>query len=207
MSSAPSSPPEGRDPLLLDHEYDGIHEYDNPMPRWWLWIFYATIVYSVLYWFNVPGIGVGKGQLAHYEADVAAAEARAAALAAETPGMTEGTLLALARDDEAMASGRTTYGQMCASCHGPDGGGVIGPNLTDDAWIHGGTPLEIHHTVVEGVLEKGMPAWGRMLDPNDLNAVVAYVITLRGTTPASPKAPEGTVAPPATDSAVAPGPG
>ncbi len=207
MSSAPSSPPEGRDPLLLDHEYDGIHEYDNPMPRWWLWIFYATIVYSVLYWLNVPGIGIGEGRMARYEADLTAAEARAAALVADTPGMTEGTLLALARDDEAIASGRATYGQMCASCHGPDGGGVIGPNLTDDAWIHGGTPLEIHHTVVEGVLEKGMPAWGRMLAPSDLNAVVAYVITLRGTTPAAPKAPEGTVAPPATDSAVAPGSG
>lgn len=207
MSPTPSTPPEGRDPLLLDHEYDGIHEYDNPMPRWWLWIFYATIVYSVLYWFNVPGIGIGEGRMAGYEAALTAAEARASTLAAETPGMTEGTLLALARDDEAVTTGRTTFGQMCASCHGPDGGGVIGPNLTDDAWIHGGTPLEIHHTVVEGVLEKGMPAWGRMLDPNDLNAVVAYVITLRGTTPAAPKAPEGTVAPAATDSTVAPGPG
>lgn len=207
MSSTPSSPPEDRDPLLLDHEYDGIHEYDNPMPRWWLWIFYATIVYSVLYWFNVPGIGIGKGRLASYEADVTAAEARAAALAAETPGMTEDALLALTRDDEVVTRGTTTYGQMCVSCHGPDGGGVIGPNLTDDAWIHGGTPLEIHHTVVEGVLEKGMPAWGRMLDPDDLNAVVAYVITLRGTTPAAPKAPEGTVSPPAADSVTAPGPG
>lgn len=207
MSSTPSSPPEDRGPLLLDHEYDGIHEYDNPMPRWWLWIFYATIVYSVLYWFNVPGIGIGKGRLASYEADVTAAEARAAALAADTPGMTEDALLALTRDDEVVTRGTTTYGQMCASCHGPDGGGVIGPNLTDDAWIHGGTPLEIHHTVVEGVLEKGMPAWGRMLDPDDLNAVVAYVITLRGTTPAAPKAPEGTVSPPAADSVTATGPG
>lgn len=207
MSSTPSSPPEDRGPLLLDHEYDGIHEYDNPMPRWWLWIFYATIVYSVLYWFNVPGIGIGKGRLASYEADVTAAEARAAALAADTPGMTEDALLTLTRDDEVVTRGTTTYGQMCASCHGPDGGGVIGPNLTDDAWIHGGTPLEIHHTVVEGVLEKGMPAWGRMLDPDDLNAVVAYVITLKGTTPAAPKAPEGTVSPPATDSAASPGSG
>ena len=190
-----------------DLDYDGIHEYDNPLPRWWLWIFYATIVYSVLYWFNVPGIGIGKGRLAHYEAEVAAGEARAAALAAEAPGMTEGVLLALTRDDDALDRGQTTFGQMCVSCHGPDGGGVIGPNLTDDAWIHGGTPLEIHHTVVEGVLEKGMPAWGRMLAPDDLNAVVAYVITLRGTTPTNPKAPEGTVVAPAADSGTTPGPG
>jgi len=207
MSSSSPTPTDDQEPRLLDHEYDGIHEYDNPLPRWWLWIFYASIVYSILYWFNVPGIGVGAGRLASYEADVAGAQARATALAAEAPGMTEDALLALTREDEARDRGRTTFGQMCVSCHGPDGGGVIGPNLTDDAWIHGGKPMEIHRTVTEGVLEKGMPAWGRMLTPDDLNAVVAYVITLRGTTPASPKAPEGAVLAPGADSAAGPGTG
>lgn len=182
-----------RDPLLLDHEYDGIREYDNPMPRWWLWIFYLTIIYSVLYWFNLPGIGSGAGRIAEYEADVAAAVALRAEAAANRPGATEESLGALATNDSAVAAGRVVFGQLCASCHGPDGGGVIGPNLTDPAWIHGGTALAIHKTVSEGVLAKGMPAWATMMGPEQVEAVVAYVLTLRGTTPANPKPAEGVV--------------
>lgn len=185
------SPHDAPEPRLLDHEYDGIQEYDNPMPRWWLWLFYATILYSVLYWLNVPGIGTGAGRIAAYEADVASAAAARAQVAASRPGPTESMLHELAEEEEVVARGRATFAQMCASCHGPDGGGVIGPNLTDDAWLHGGTGLAIHQTVVEGVLAKGMPAWGTMLAPEQVEAVVAYVLTLRGTTPTNPKAPEG----------------
>lgn len=187
------SPQETPEPRLLDHEYDGIQEYDNPMPRWWLWGFYATIAFSVLYWFNVPGIGVGAGRIAAYEADLAAAGARRAELAAARPGASEGSLQALAASDSAVAAGRVTFAQMCASCHGADGGGVIGPNLTDTAWLHGSSAMDIHRTVAEGVLAKGMPAWSTLLSPDQVDAVVAYVITLRGTTPANPKAPEGVV--------------
>jgi len=187
------NPQDSREPRLLDHEYDGIQEYDNPMPRWWLWIFYATILYSVLYWFNVPGIGPGKGRIAAYEADVAAAGALRAEVAAARPGPSEEALHELSEEDDVVAAGKATFAQMCASCHGPDGGGVIGPNLTDDAWIHGGTGLAIHKTVTEGVLAKGMPAWGTMLAPDKVDAVVAYVLTLRGTRPANPKAAEGVV--------------
>lgn len=183
--------PDAKDPLLLDHEYDGIQEFDNPMPRWWLWIFYATIVYSVLYWFNVPGIGIGQGRLADYEATMAAAGARSEALAALRTGPTDASLLAMTEDQAALELGATTYLQMCASCHAPDGGGLIGPNLVDDYWIHGNSPLQIHLVIEEGVLPKGMPAWGAMLRPEQVDAVTAYVMTLRGTTPANPRAPEG----------------
>jgi cytochrome c oxidase cbb3-type subunit 3 len=196
------SPPDARDPLLLDHEYDGIQEYDNPLPRWWLWIFYATIAYSVLYWFNVPGIGIGAGRIAQYEADMAVVEAQRAEAAASHPGATEESLAALAEDDSTVAAGRTVFGQMCASCHGPDGGGVIGPNLTDAHWIHAGTALAIHTTITEGVPAKGMPAWGTMLRPDQVDAVTAYVLTLRGTTPSNPKAPEGGVGGVSGDSGV-----
>lgn len=181
------------EPLLLDHEYDGIREYDNPLPRWWVWTWWATIIFSVLYWFNVPGIGVGEGQIAKYEAEVAAAEAQQAALAASRPGPTEASLLALKDDPNTTSLGQTTFAQMCASCHGPDGGGVIGPNLTDDAWLHDESAMAVYTVVNEGVLAKGMPAWGTMLSPEQVEAVVAYVLTLRGTTPANPKAPEGIV--------------
>jgi cytochrome c oxidase cbb3-type subunit 3 len=80
----------------------------------------------------------------------------------------------------------------CASCHGPDGGGVIGPNLADHFWIHGGQPADVYKTVVNGVLEKGMPNWGKLLTPEQVQSVVAYVVSIQGSTPANPKAPQGT---------------
>ena len=180
---------------LLDHNYDGIQEYDNPMPRWWLYIFWGTIVWALLFWLNVPGIGVGKGRIADYDASVA--EAAAAMPAQPSAGPDAAALLAASKDPTAVAAGHTVFAAYCSACHGPDGGGVIGPNLTDAYWIHGGTPDAIYHTVATGVLEKGMPAWGPTLKPDELDAVVAYVISLQGSTPAAPKAPEGTIAPPA----------
>lgn len=189
--------PTPRDRRLLDHEYDGIQEYDNPLPRWWVALFWATIVFSVLYVLNIPVLGKGPGRIAEYDAEMARASALAAAAAPAGPD--EATLLALAGNDSVVAAGRATFAAQCVACHGPDGGGVIGPNLTDPSWIHGGAPVQIHTTVTNGVLTKGMPAWGKVLAPDVVNAVVAYVLTLRGTTPANPKAPEG-------DSLVAPAP-
>lgn len=176
---------------LLDHNYDGIQEYDNPMPRWWLWIFWITIVWAALYWFNVPGFGVGKGRIADYDASVAAANAARPPEPAAGPGADQ--LVLMSQDTATVAAGKAIFAKNCAVCHGPDGGGVIGPNLTDAAWIHGGTPEAIYTTVHDGVLAKGMPAWGLTMQPDELSAVVAYVLTLKGTTPASPKAAEGVV--------------
>ena len=175
---------------LLDHNYDGIQEYDNPMPRWWVIIFWATIVFSILYWLNVPGIGRGPGRIAAYEADMA--RARAAHAAQPSGGPTAEQLAALVNDASIVADGKQVFAQNCAACHRADGGGLIGPNLADDAWIHGGTLLDVHKTIADGVLAKGMPAWGKVLRPEQVNAVTAYVATLRGTNPANPKPPEGT---------------
>ncbi len=174
---------------LLDHEYDGIHEYDNPLPRWWIMIFYATIVYSVLYYFNVPGIGPGKGRIANYERDVAAAEVVKKANA--PPAADEATLLAASSDPAAIGRGKTVFTGNCSPCHRMDGGGSIGPNLTDDYWIHGSRPLQVHRIVNEGVLDKGMPAWGQTLASGQVMDVVAYVLSLKDTHPESPKAPQG----------------
>jgi cytochrome c oxidase cbb3-type subunit 3 len=175
---------------LLHHDYDGIQEYDNPMPRWWLYTFWGSIIWAALFWFNVPGIGVGKGRIADYEASVAAAAVKFPPTPHAAP--VTGQLLAMSKDPAALASGKTVFTTTCAVCHGPDGGGVIGPNLTDAYWIHGGSPLAIYTTVHDGVLAKGMPAWGQSLKPNEVDVVVAYVISLQGTTPATPKAPQGT---------------
>jgi cytochrome c oxidase cbb3-type subunit 3 len=188
---------------VLDHEYDGIHEYDNPMPRWWLNVLYATIVFSVLYLLNfIPAVGEGPGRIANYEADMARAREARAAEAAKAGPVTAEALLALTRDATAMSQARERFQSTCAPCHRADGGGNIGPNLTDDFWIHGGSPVQIAATVTHGVPEKGMPPWGPVLKPAELSAVVAYVTTLRGTHPAHPKEPQGDrYAPSASDAA------
>ena len=181
---------------LLEHSYDGIQEFDNPMPRWWVYLFWATIIFSILYFFNVPGFGVGKGRIADYDRDIAAAaSADAKRKAAQPAGASGEQLAAMTKDASVVALGKQVFGQNCAACHRADAGGQIGPNLADDYWLHGGTLEQIHKTVVDGVLEKGMPPWGKVLKPNQVDAVVAYVYTLRGTNPPDPKAPQGDLVP------------
>ncbi len=181
------------DSHLIEHNYDGIQEYDNPLPRWWVYLFYATIVFSVLYLLNVPGIGIGKGRIADLNADVAAF--KAAHVQADS-GPSPAQLSALAADPAALAEGKQLFTTNCVSCHRADGGGLIGPNLADDAWIHGGTLAEIHETITNGVLAKGMPNWGRILKPAQVNALTVYVASLRGSNPVNPKASEGSPVPP-----------
>jgi cytochrome c oxidase cbb3-type subunit 3 len=179
---------------LLDHDYDGIREYDNPMPRWWLWIFYATIIFVPFYYFAPSPFGEGDGVVAEYEADMAAYRAAHPPEAATAVALSDDEYRQRASDAAVVAEGKQVYTTNCAACHRADGGGLIGPNLTDDAWIHGATPNAIHRTIVDGVLEKGMPPWGRILRPEQVDAVTAYVISLHGTNPPTPKAPEGVVA-------------
>jgi cytochrome c oxidase cbb3-type subunit III len=176
---------------LLDHDYDGIQEYDNPMPRWWLWIFYATIIFVPLYYVLPHPFGEGGGNVAEYEAAVAKAKASMPAPVVAT--VTDDELRALVSQSGVLAEGKTVYDANCAACHRNDGGGLIGPNLTDDAWIHGGSPTAIHRVINEGVLAKGMPPWERLLKPEQVQAVTAYVLSLGGTNPPNPKAPEGVV--------------
>lgn len=175
------------DSRLIHHSYDGIQEYDNPLPRWWVILFWATIVFAVFYSLNI-GVGVGQGRIADYEADIAAAK-----LAHPEPeGQVSGDALnALAGSSGAIEAGKNLFAINCASCHRADAGGLIGPNLTDDAWIHGSRPEDIHATIVNGVLAKGMPPWGRLLKPADVDNLTAYVLSLAGSNPPSPKAPEG----------------
>ncbi len=178
----------GEGPRLLEHEYDGIREYDNPMPRWWLLTFAGTVIFSVVYLFNVGPVGNGKGRVADYEAEMAAA----AALMPATPaGVDPAQLLALSKDEEATEEGQEVYASYCASCHGPNGGGLIGPNLADNVWLHGGAPEAVYKTIAEGVLAKGMPPWEKSLKPDQMTNVTAYVLSLAGTSPTNPKAPEG----------------
>jgi cytochrome c oxidase cbb3-type subunit 3 len=173
---------------VLDHDYDGIQEYDNRLPNWWLWILWGSIVFAIGYWLVFHTYGIAKGPVAQYEAEMEAGGGSLAALS--TRGLTEDDLIAMSREPARLAQGREVWTQYCVVCHKPGGEGLVGPNLTDDYWINGGGALDIHNTVVAGVPDKGMAAWGNQLGPDRVDAVVAHLLTLRGTN-IEGKAPEG----------------
>ena len=178
---------------LLDHEYDGIREYDNPLPRWWVWMFAGSFWFSVAYFFHYHVSHNGQSVAASYEADVAEArETQAKASLAEP--VSEESLGKLMADAALMNDAKALFGLRCTPCHGDKAQGLIGPNLTDAAWIHGSGHLaEIFEVIDQGVLAKGMPAWSKQLSPIEVRKLAAYVGTQRGRNVAG-KAPEGTVA-------------
>ncbi len=168
--------------ILLDHSADGIQEYDNPLPAWWLGIFYVTIAFTVVF---VPYVHfTGWSQEGQYEEELAAAETTYApareAKAAEMAASTAAAESAGAPTADDVAAGKEIYAGKCVACHMADATGGIGPNLTDAEWIHGGTLAEITHTVSEGVPENGMLAWGPILGAGQVRQVSAYVHSLGG---------------------------
>lgn len=173
------------------HEIDGIQEYDNKLPNWWLYTLYATMVFAVGYWFHYHVGQFGEGPEAQYQAEVAKANAEQAARIKAAGVMTPEALVALAKDKGTVEQGKQVFAATCASCHRQDGGGVVGPNLTDEFWIHGGAPERVYKTIKDGVPDKGMPAWMPVLGPERVSAVSAYVLSLRGTNVAGGKAPQG----------------
>ena len=187
---------------ILDHDYDGIREYDNPMPRWWLALFWISIAFSGVY-FVYYHLGPGLLAVDAYNKDMIAYYDLQAQQFLALGEIGEGTLLELTADAALMAGGAQIYLAKCAQCHGNAGEGTIGPNLTDDYWLHGAKLTDIYETVKEGVPAKGMLSWKNQLGPAELLAVSAYVGTLRGATPPSPKAPQGTLEPYDPQAAVA----
>jgi cytochrome c oxidase cbb3-type subunit 3 len=180
---------------LLDHECDGIQEYDNPSPGWWLGTFYGAVLFSICYMFYY-GMNFGGDHVDELNAAQVQHKASVQAWFDENPMVppTAEELLAGAVDPEVLAAGDAAYQKQCASCHGVEGQGLIGPNLTDDHWLHGGSVLEIFDTIVKGVPDKGMPTWGRRFAPEDLEALASYVRSLHGTNPADAKSPQGELA-------------
>lgn len=176
------------------HSYDGIEEYDNHLPNWWLVTLFATIVFGIGYYFHYEVLRSGPSQLEAYEQSVAADRAAAAARARRAGALTDETFATLARDPAIVRAGQGVFTAQCVACHGPNGGGTIGPNLTDNAWIHGPRATQIYRTISEGVPARGMPAWGPQLGEERSQAVTAYLLTLRNTNVAGGKAPQGDVA-------------
>ncbi|HVY70838.1 MAG TPA: cbb3-type cytochrome c oxidase N-terminal domain-containing protein [Verrucomicrobiae bacterium] len=182
------------DPLLLDHDADGIRELDNNLPRWWVWLFYLTIIYSVIYMGYYHVVGAGDLQVAEYTKEARRGEqVKNAAL-----GKFEATLGTLqpSKDPAVLASGQQVFTTYCAPCHRADGGGLVGPNLCDDFWIHGSNFVDNLTTILNGVPAKGMLTWKGVLKPAEIHAVGSYIYTMRGTHPPNPKPPENQPAQP-----------
>lgn len=179
------------------HDYDGIREFDNPLPRWWLATFYGAVVFSVGYWLYYHTLEVGELPRAAYEAELGRIEqeesARQAKLEAEGKGVNEAQFWLLAKDPQVVQRGEAVFKQNCLSCHGVNGQGIVGPNLTDGYWLHGDKAMDVYKTISSGVLDKAMPAWRPLLGVNRVRDVAAFVLTLRDKNLAG-KAPQGVTA-------------
>jgi cytochrome c oxidase cbb3-type subunit 3 len=175
------------------HELDGIKEYDNPMPGWLLAIWWGSLLFSAGYLiFHALSFGEGSLEARHRAQTQQAltsiqAHFDANPLVPPSPAQ----LLAGATDPAVLDVGAARFSRTCASCHGELAQGLIGPNLTDDRWLHGGSVEQIFQTVAKGWPSKGMPPWGRTLKPEELAALVSYVRSIQGSTPPNPRPAEG----------------
>lgn len=185
--------------ITLDHNYDGIKELDNHLPPWWTGLFLGTIVFAIVYLLFYHVFNTLPSQQAEYDTEVAIAQEQLKKLQAANPvAAIDETNVEATTDALALAEGKQIFLNTCASCHRKDGGGDIGPNLTDDYWKHGGTIKDIFKTVRHGVQGTNMIAWEGVISPEKMKNVSSYVLTLRGTNPANPKKPEGDLVKPET---------
>ncbi len=177
------------EPKLCEHESDGIQEYDNPMPLWWSGIFWASIVFSILYAMYFM-IGVGPTAQQEYQDDLGGYYLEQAEklgdLQPDAP-----TIERLMKDDKMMTAARGLFISNCAVCHAADGGGLTGPNLCDGSYINVNKIEDIYTVISNGVIAKGMPAWDKRFIPAQRVLLAAYIARLRGTNPAAPKAALG----------------
>jgi cytochrome c oxidase cbb3-type subunit 3 len=175
------------------HEVDGIQEADNELPRWWLYTLFGAIVFAAGYWLYYEEWRTGLTPEQEFRVEkLEKAKREAARLEAEGP-FTPAKLEAMARNEAIVSSGKSTFAATCASCHAANGGGQVGPNLTDEYWVHGGSAEKILQSVRTGWVDKGMPAWGPQLGEQKVREVTAYVISLKGTKVAGGKPPQGTM--------------
>ncbi len=179
--------------IVLDHNYDGIRELDNKLPPWWVYMFYATIIFAGIYLVRFH-IFNGPNQINEYETEVAQAKMDVAEFKKNNKDLIDANTVELLTEPADLAAGEAVFTANCVACHKADGGGGIGPNLTDDYWILGGGIKNVFHTISEGGRAgKGMIAWKTDLKPSEMAQVASYVLSLHGTTPAEPKEAEGDI--------------
>lgn len=187
-----ATPVEKEADILLDHNYDGIRELDNHLPPWWKWLFYMTMVWSVIYLLAYHVFDVLPSSDQEFKNEIVRAEAALEAKRATMADLFDETNVDITTEATALENGETIFLRQCAVCHQADGGGNVGPNMTDEYWIHGGDIKDLFRTIKYGVPEKGMISWESQLSPSDMRDVASYIlVSLQGTTPANPKAPQG----------------
>ncbi|MTG98148.1 MULTISPECIES: cbb3-type cytochrome c oxidase N-terminal domain-containing protein [Myroides] len=179
--------------VMMDHDYDGIKELDNELPPWWVGLFYVTIIFSVIYLLRFH-VFDGDNQIVEYEKSVAEAQLQIEEYKKTAPDMLTADDAKYLTDEADLAAGKKLFDANCMACHKLDGGGSIGPNLTDDHWILGGGVKNIFHTISEGGRPgKGMVPWKNNFKPSEIEKLASYVISLNGTNPADAKGPEGDI--------------
>jgi len=178
--------------VMLDHDYDGIRELDNVLPPWWVNLFYATIIFAFIYLVRFHVFG-DYTQAQEFDQEVAQANIEIEKNKANSP-QEEITFdkVTLLTDAESLAKGKEIFTNACAACHKVDGGGVVGPNLTDEYWINGGGIKNVFKLIADGSKNNPtMVAWAKTLGTADVQKVASYVLSLQGTKPAGAKAQEG----------------
>jgi len=188
-----TKPIEEEGEIILDHNYDGIKELDNSLPPWWLYGFYASILFAAIYLIKYEVLN-GDSQKVEYEKEVAAAKIAIEEYKKTAVDLVDAKTVVALTEDGDIKKGAEIFKINCVACHRADGGGAIGPNLTDDYWILGGGIKNIFHTITEGGRSgKGMIAWKQSLKPSEIQLVASYILTLHGTNPTDPKEPEGDI--------------
>ena len=188
-----SEPIENEEQLLLAHDYDGIKELDNNLPPWWVYLFYGCIAFAAIYLVRFEILG-GDNQETELKNEMAQAKIEVAEYMKTAPDLMDEKTVTLLTDPADLAAGKTIFTTNCVACHRVDAGGQIGPNLTDKYWILGGGIKNVFHTLVNGGRDgKGMISWKATLKPKEMQKVASYVLSLSGSNPKDPKAPDGEI--------------
>lgn len=176
--------------ILLDHDYDGIRELDNALPPWWKYGFIITIVIAVVYMLNFHVFHTGLNPTQEYNVEMAKAKIEKEEYQAKNKDKIDDNNVPMA-DADGIKVGQTLFEANCAACHLKDGGGTVGPNLTDAYWIHKGSLTDVYHSITTGFPDKGMPAWNDKFTAKEISFLASFVKSLKGTKPAVPKDPQG----------------
>ena len=191
MSLTDVVPIEEEESILLDHDYDGIKELDNNLPPWWKYGFYLTIVTGVIYLVHFHVLKTGDLQGKEYDISMAQAKIEVDEFMKTSANNVDENTVKVLTEASDIATGKDLYIANCVACHGKGGEGTVGPNLTDEYWIHGGSIQDLFKTLKYGWVEKGMKSWKDDLSPMQIAQVASYIRTLKGTNPPNPKAPQG----------------
>ncbi len=186
-------PIEKESDIMLQHAHDGIYELDNRLPPWWINMFFITIVWSMGYMYYYHWGGNGLSQKEEYQEEVETAKKQIAIALAGKASSVDESNVTIVSESSLVSEGELIYKNSCAACHGQLGEGGVGPNFTDDYWIHGGGIKYLFKIIKYGVPEKGMISWQAQLKPADMQNVASYILSLRGTNPPNQKAAQGTL--------------